>query len=238
MIKKKLKLDFYTQHGAILELQPIQPRSKPPTWWKSIQNSYDTFRSKVGLKIPTPTLKTCPGVVDYIRKPITLRLWSDAIFKVKPDGDVECIEPHYGAKIIEGAMHERKQFGDTLYPNRTIFKLHGPWTVTANRRAEFMITEVHFSEDLRKHNILLVPGITNFYDQHTLNVFLVFPIKNEEYTVTLKYGTPIMSIYPMHEQELDINMHKCTPHEFQEHQNMFPSTFIGRYHAGKHARNK
>ena len=85
---KKLKLDFYTQHGSILELQPIQPRSKPPTWWKSIQNSYDTFRSKVGLKIPTPTLKTCPGVVDYIRKPITLRLWSDAIFKVKPDGDV------------------------------------------------------------------------------------------------------------------------------------------------------
>ena len=70
MIKKKLKLDFYTAHQTLVDLQPIQARTKPPTWWKSIKNSYDQFRSRAGVKVPTPTVKTCPGIVDYIRKPV------------------------------------------------------------------------------------------------------------------------------------------------------------------------
>jgi NDP-sugar pyrophosphorylase family protein len=60
-----------------------------------------------------------------------------------------------------------------------------------------------------------------------------------EKNVTLKYGTPIMSIYPMHEMELDIEMHEiATRQEWQEIQNVFPSTFIGRYHSRKHTRSK
>ena len=239
MIKKKLKLDFYTAHKTLIELQPIQCRTKPPSWWKSIKNSYVQFRSRAGTKVPTPTIKTCPGIVDYIRKPIVLKLWSDGIFKVKPNGDVECIEPLQQAGILDGSQHERRQFGDTLYPNCTVFKLHGPWSIKSSERKDFMITECHYTEDLRKHGILISPGITNFYDQHTLNCFLVFPIKDEEYTVTLKYGTPIMSIYPMHEMELDIKMHEVpTRQEWQEIQNVFPSTFIGRYHSRKHTRGK
>jgi len=239
MIKKKLKLDFYTAHQTLVDLQPIKARTKPPTWWKSIKNSYDQFRSRVGVNVPTPTIKTCPGIVDYMRKPIVLKLWSDGIFRVKQNGNVECIEPLHNSGQLDGSQHERKQFGDTLYPNRTVFKLHGPWAVKASERKEFMITECHYSEDLRKHDILISPGITNFYDQHTLNVFLAFPIKDEEYTVTLKYGTPLMSIYPMHEMELDIKMHEVESKEkWHRIQHVYPSTFIGRYHSRKHTRSK
>ena len=81
--------------------------------------------------------------------------------------------------------------------------------------------------------------ITNFYDKHTLNCFLVFPIKDEEYTVTLKYGTPLMSIYPMHEMELDIKMHEVESKEkWHTIQHVYPSTFIVRYHSRKHTRSK
>ena len=238
MMKRKNRLDFYTTHDTLIEMQPIKQGTKPPGWWKSIKNSYDQFRSRVGVTVPTPTIKTCPGVVDYMRKPITLKLWSDVIFKVKANGDVEAIEPIHNAGIIDGAMHHSEQYGDTLYPGRTVFKLHGPWAVKANFPGEYMITECHYNEDLRKHGIMVSPGITNFNDQHTLNVFLVFPIKEKEYVVTLKYGTPLMSIYPMFEQPIDIEMHKCTRQEFQDIQNIHPSTFLGRYYAGKHARNK
>ena len=233
--KKKLKLDFYTAHDTIIEMQPMQSRTKPPSWWKEIKNSFDQFRSRVGVTVPTPTIKTCPGVVDYIRKPMTLKLWSDVIFKVKANGDVTAIEPIHNAGIIDGAMHYSDQYGDTLYPNRTVFKLHGPWAVKANFPGEYMITECHYSEDLRKHGILISPGISNFNLQHTLNAFLVFPIKDEDYTVTLKYGTPIMSLYPMHDRKFEIKMHKTDRKGFSDIQSVFPSTFIGRYYTGKHA---
>ncbi len=235
MLRKKNRLDFYTAHDTLIEMQPIKKNTKPPSWFRKIKQSYDEFRSRLGVYVPTPTIRTCPGVVDYMRKPITLNLWSDVIFKVKANGDVDAVEPIYNANICEGAMHFSKQYGETLYPNRTVFKLHGPWCVKANFPGEYMVTECHYSEDLRKHDILISPGITNFTNQHTLNVFLVFPIKDEDYTVTLKYGTPLMSIYPMHEKHFDIKMHKVDRIGFQDIQSVFPSTFIGRYHAGKHA---
>lgn len=235
MFKKKLKLDFFTAHQTLIELQPIQQHTKPPSWWKQIQNSYDKFRSRIGVKVPTPTIKTCPGVADYIRKPITIKLWSDGIFKVKPNGTVEVIEPIHDSGLLMGSVHESAQYGDTLYKDRVVCKLDGPWCVEASDDSEFMITECHYTEDLRKHGILVSPGITNFYHQHTLNVFLVFPVKKEEYTVHLKYGTPLMSIYPMHEKKMDIQMHKVDRATFFNKQSIYPSKFIGRYYTGKHA---
>ena len=235
MFKKKLKLDFYTAHETLIDLQPIQQGTKPPTWWKQIKKSYDKFRSRVGIKVPVPTVRTCPGVVDYIRRPITIKMWSDGIFKVKPTGIVECIEPFYGAKLLTGSIHDSAQYGGAIYKDRVVFKLEGPWCVKASDDSEFMITECHYTEDLRSHGILISPGITNFYHQHTLNVFLVIPIKEEEYTFTLKYGTPLMSIYPMHEKEMDIEMHKINREFFSDFQNVYPSKFIGRYYTGKNA---
>ena len=113
-------------------------------------------------------------------------------------------------------MHHSEQYGDTLYPGRTVFKLHGPWAVKANFPGEYMITECHYNEDLRKHGILISPGISNFNLQHTLNAFLVFPIKDEDYTVTLKYGTPIMSLYPMHDRKFEVKMHKTDRKGFSD----------------------
>jgi len=238
MIKKKLKLDFYTANPVVLDLQPIHLRSKPPSWWKGLKNSYCAYKSRVGGSIPVPTIKTCPGVSDYIRLPITLKLWSDGMFKVKPSGEVEIIEPIYQSHTLTGGTHKADQYGGDLYEGRVICKLDGPWCVKASSKAQFMITECHYNEDLRKHGIMVSPGVTNFKENHTLNVFLVFPIKKEEYTVTLKYGTPLMSIYPMFEQPIDIEMHNCTRQEFQDIQNIYPSSFIGRFYARKHARKK
>ena len=229
-----MKLDFYTYDKTVKELQPIENRTRPPSWWKQMKNSYEVFKSRQGIKVPTPTIKTCPGVADYIRTPITLKLWSDVIFRVKPDGMVEAAEPIPEAKKVRGAIHPRDQYSSEIYKDRAVFKLHGPWAVKASDKTNFMITEVHYSEDLRQHGILLSPGILNFYHQHTLNVFLVFPLKPEEYTVTLKYGTPLMSIYPMTSEKVEVRNHLCTHLEFEEMQDMYPSTFLGRYYSRKH----
>jgi len=232
-----VKLKCYTHDKSVFELQKLEYKTKPPSWWKKIKNFAHKFDIRSGVNIPVPTIKTCPGVADYIRKPITLKLWSDVIFNIKPDGKVKLAEPIESFNRIGGGVHEDYQYGKELYPGRTVFKLYGPWAIEGSDRTEFMLKEIHYSEDLRKHDILISPGIANFKDQHTLNVFLVFPIKEEEYTVQLKYGTPIMSIYPMTDKKVELEHYLIPKTEWDAFQNNYPSTFLGRYYAGKHARS-
>lgn len=229
-----MKLECYTYDKRLIELQPLKHKNKPPSWWTKLKKVYNVLDLRSGVEVPTPTIKACPGVVDYIRKPIIMKLWSDVIFKVFPDGRVRMAEPLHSNGAIQGNTHEREQHGTELYPNATVFKLANPWVLKASDRTEFMCTEVHYTEDLREHGIMVSPGIVNFYDQHSFNVFLVFPIKEEEYTVKLKYGTPLMSLYPMTDKKVDISLHHVSAQECNDILNHFPPTFLGRYYSRKH----
>jgi len=243
MIKKKLKLDFYTIHSNIIEQMPIKIKSAPPTWWKELKSAIYTWHPRLGLTIPSPTAKCCPGIGEYITEAIQLKLPSDAIFKISTDGHVEMVTPDmFGymgvAQRLKGDQHHRKQFGD-LYPNRAVFKLNSPWICKSNRKANFMMTECHYTEDLRKHGILVAPGIVNFYDQYSMNMFLIFPIKDEEYTVKLKHGTPIASLYAMHEEKMDIKMHRVNEETLKSIVSArIPSVFFRKYYSGKNTRRK
>ena len=92
---------------------------------------------------------------------------------------------------------------------------------------------------MRKHGILVAPGIVNFYDQYSMNMFLIFPIKDEEYTVKLKHGTPIASLYAMHEEKMDIKMHRVNEETLKSIVSArIPSVFFRKYYSGKNTRRK
>lgn len=231
-----MKLDAYTYDKKLIELQPLEIKNKPPQWWSNLKKVYKVFDPRTSISVPSPTIKACPGVVNYIRKPIIMKLWSDAIFKVFPDGRVKVATPLHNDRVnLQIGVHEKKQFGN-LYENSTVVKLVSPWVMKASDRTDFMCTEVHYDNELRKHGILVAPGVINFYDQHASNVFLVFPVKEEEYEIQLSYGTPLMSIYPMTDKKVDIEMHHATTDEMNDIIDCFPSTFLGRYYSRKHTR--
>ena len=87
--------------------------------------------------------------------------------------------------------------------------------------------------DLRDQNIEVVPGVISLYDQHAMNIFLTFKRKDEPYEVTLKYGTPLMGIFPMTEKDIEIEMHHTDRTSWEDICDIFPPTFLGRYHARK-----
>jgi hypothetical protein len=226
-----MKLDFYTFDKTLLELLPVKRKVQNPSWWSKLKKFYYQYDVRSGIKIPAPTVKLCPGVADYIRNSIDIKLWTDVIFKVKPNGQVTVATPLTDDGRMPISMHDDKQTGPELYPDRTVVKLTNPWAVKASDRTQFLVTENHYTEDLREHGIMVSPGLTNFYDQHALNIFLVFPIKEEEYEVTLQYGSTLMSLHPLTEKNVDVNCSFMNNEDFNGLLANFPNKFFGRYYA-------
>lgn len=234
--RNTIKLDCYTHDKKIIQLQPLQTTRNNPPWWTRLKPMYKVFQSRTGINVPTPTIKACPGVVDYIRRPILIKMWSDIIFRVLPDGRVLLTEPLHTVRQGVAHVHDKEQHGDTIYKNRTVVKLMCPWHIVADKPIDMLCVDPHYvTDDLREHGIEVSPGVLSLYDQHTLNVFLTFPIKEKEYEVTLKYGTPLMSMFPMTEKKIEIEMHHTDRQTWENICDMFPPTFLGRYHARKRA---
>ena len=231
-----MRLTATTYDKRLLEFQPLQfGQGERPSWWAELKKTFQVLDHRTGIKVPNPTVKACPGVVDYIRKPMNIKLWSDAIFKVFPDGRINVSTPlHNGGEVSIG-VHEQEQYG-SLYPNHVVCKLHNPWVMEASDRTEFLCTDVHYDKEFRKHGMFIAPGITNFYDQHVCNIFIVFPRKEDPYQIELKYGQPLMSVYPMTDKKINLKMKLATKQECQDIANAFPPTFLGRYYTRKHAR--
>lgn len=231
-----MKLRATTFDRRLLEYQPLQiGTSDRPSWWSELKKSFRVHDPRTGIKVPTPTVKACPGVVDYIRKPMNIHLWSDAIFKIFPDGRVNVSTPLHNGGEVQIGVHEKDQFG-SMYPNHTVCKVVNPWVFEGSDRTEFLCTDVHYDKEFRKHGMFIAPGITNFYDQHVCNIFIVFPLKDEPYEVTLRYGQPLMSVYPMTNKKINLAMYHNTRDKCNEIANAFPPTFLGRYYTRKNTR--
>lgn len=238
MRNKKVKLDAYTYDRSVMENFPWTNKKKKPSWWKMLPTMYKSYHSPSGIRVPTPTVKACPGITQYIQKAIVVKLWADIIFKVNPNGKVTSASPLHSTQVQTG-NHERQQYGADLYPGYTVVKIDSPWHIKSSRRLDFMCSEFHYSEDLRKHGILVAPGIVNFYDQHAVNTFLLFPLKDEEYEVRLNYGSDLMSLHPMEDVEVEFENHFVNGiEEWGNINDKFPRSFLGRYYARKRAVGK
>ena len=163
-----MKLKATTFDKRIIEYQPLQiGTGERPSWWSDLKKSFKVFNPRTGIHVPQPTIKACPGVVDYIRKPMNINLWSDVIFKIFPDGRVNTSTPLHNSGEVKTGVHEKAQWGN-MYPNHTVCKIVNPWVFQGSDRTQFLVTDVHYDQEFRKHGMFIAPGIVNFYDQHAL----------------------------------------------------------------------
>ena len=68
------------------------------------------------------------------------------------------------------------------------------------------------------------------------NIFIVFPLKEDAYQVQLKYGQPLMSVYPLTDKKINLTLDLKTRQDCDDITNAFPPTFLGRYYTRKHTR--
>lgn len=230
----KIKLDCYTFDKKLIDLQPLKMRKNNPPWWKKLKPLYKVLNPKNGIMTPSPTIRACPGIVEYIRAPILINLWTDLIVKVFPDGRIHVGEPMHNSGQMLAHIHDEKQYNNHIWKNRSVLKLITPWHIVADKPLNVLVSDAYYyTDDLRDNNVEVVPGVISLYDQHAMNIFLTFKRKDEPYEVTFKYGTPLMGIFPMTEKNIDIEMHYTDKNSWEDVCDIFPATFLGRYHARK-----
>lgn len=233
--KKKIDLTAYTYSpGYESSCPPIYKNIEKPDWLTKLRNFTVTLDHKSGIPVKTPTVGVCPGIRDYLTECVQLNLWTDISIKIMPDGSwSHYVRPGWEDIII--GEHPKSQYGDA-YNNRISLKLTSPWYFVTDDDIKFMFVESHYSTSVfRDNDIIVPPGVISYKWQHSTNVHLSFPIKEQEYIVHLKHGTPLISMFPMSERPIDFKVKLVDPQQWGKMNEHFPKMFIGRYfkQAGK-----
>lgn len=225
---KDVNLTAYTYSESYIKTcPPIYKPTEKPSWLKKLKTFTVDWDQRSQMAIKNATAAVCPAVRYFLSEPITLSLWADIDIKIFPDGKwTHYTRPEWNVMLGE---HHGSQFGEA-YNGRVAIKLTSPWYFKTDDPAKFMFMESHYSTSFfRDHNIILPPGLIEYKYQHATNVHMLFPIKDEEYVVRLKHGTPLISMFPMFERKLNFETKLIPYNEFAEFNTHMPQMFIGRY---------
>ena len=228
LFNRSIDLTAYTYDPSYFETCPpvYQPKDRP-SWLQKLKNFEILWDNNSQMHVKSPTVGVCPGVRDYLGLPINIYMWADLQIKINPDETWSYYtRPDWNVNIVQ---HSKTQFGEA-YNKRLSLKLESPLYFVSDSPINYIFTESHYSTSFfRDREILLPPGITNFKYQHSTNVHLSVPVKEESYVIYLKHGTPLVSLFPMTERNINFQVKRVEPEEYRHINEHFPKMFIGRY---------
>jgi hypothetical protein len=232
--KKKIIIDAFTNVTGVYEYFPLQAaKSFVPEWWKRIPG-YLELPNSVGIKIKTPTMKTCSGFIDLYSQGFIMPLWADLVFETKSSGEYA-----YQFSNPESAMnnHMSSQFGNQL-GNLIHLKIISPWYLKEKSGIKFLLTQPTWNHIKDLNDITIPPGIVNFQSQVVSNVNMFVPAKDARYEI--KNNTPLMHIIPLTDDSIEIKHHLVDDKEFNRlHDSLeYHSTFLGKMSNNKKIKSR
>lgn len=224
-----VNLTAYTSSAEIAEnTPPLLNKQKAPWFFKNISTEgyLDPASSIVR---PHSSVLGCPGIRDYLNTGIHIRMWSDLIVKIWPDGKFTYLFPEM-AKFNTVQSHSHNQFGD-LYPeDRVSIKLINPWAFKTDKSVKFLMADSHYSTSFfRNNNLWVPPGIVDFSKQISTNIHVVCPVKSEPYEIHFKYGQHLVTFFPLTEKNINLNVKIETEYNINQMVTL-PSTFKNKYY--------
>jgi len=207
---KSIKLEAYTWNNSFIHNFPPTYQDKKNPWFFKTVHAEKIKDPYSGIATQHPTVTTCPGIKDFVSKGVNLCMWQDVIFKVLPNGmvtftDVESVKD--GVQSFAASVHAPAQFGELYKKDRAAVKLNSPWYFHTDEEIDFVFVESHYSTNFfRERGIIIPPGILNFKKQFSTNVHINVPVKEEEYEFTIKAGTPLVTLFPMSESKIDLDV--------------------------------
>lgn len=228
--KKTHDFTIYSYQDKFLNSNLIgfDPKQKPD-WLKKLKSFNMSFDENTGINFKSPTIHSCPGIRDFIEIPIHIKMWCDATIKIWPEGIMTYKSTH--DSDFNCGVHGTDQYGKDIYQNRMAVKLISPWHIQSKSNTKFLMMESHYSSNFfRENGLFSSPGVLNFKDQASTNVHINFPVKSEPYEIQLKYGQPLVSLFPLSESKIKLHYKRVALDEFRNLAETFPSVWTGRYY--------
>ena len=232
MFNKKIKLTAYTYENDIfINEKPTFNKTDQVEWMKLLPSSYERFDPNLGSTFEVATAKNCPGINNFISSGIKFKMWTHLKIRVHPSGAVQELPGTVKGTIDPFAQHPREQYEHIYQRGKTAFKLNNPWIMACNQDVKFLFVESHYSTHfMRENNIYIAPGIIDYKYQRSTNIHLVLDVKETAYDLTIPYGTPLVTLFPLTERKIDMDWKILPKEEFDKVANIFPRCPMRKYY--------
>ena len=181
------ELTYGEELRHICDVYPIVPAKKiEKSWWKIMKIHFDIFLSNTRkeFKSTLPTMKYCPGMIDFTNSGYIVPAWQDFQFWVNDDGQVEWAVPPKMGQIPNIFIHGTEQVDTCPILDDSaatcILKLVSPWHISTPKGTSLIICKpfYHYSNDFD-----VCPGVLDSdmdrVPNHQINPFIRFNVKNK-----------------------------------------------------------
>ena len=202
--KKNNKIVFWCELKGPPDIVPIrESKHFIPEWFKKTPS----FLPESNELIDMPTVKRCPGFIDFFQMGYVLPAWCDFHLEIAEDG-FKVKTPHkMSGDSVE--FHGPHQYIDHLPEHakknaKLAFKPGRPWRVRTPKGIKMLELPM-----LHHHNpdFYTVGGLFDSYLFHEMNPIWIFTKTGEFF---IKRGTPLSMFIPIRTEEFDVIIREQT----------------------------
>lgn len=215
------------KHGEITSVKSQQPswwrnlpaKLKSPNWKFPLKNSFNEFDEYLQ---DLATIKQCPAVSENLNSGILLKAWCDIKIFVSPDGIVDSVQAseETSSQRPPGSVHPYIQRAGFL-KNMAHYKIHSPWLFNTKKHRKFYFQGAYmWNTSLVENGIFVVPGFIDYYAQTGTEINLFLPIRNTSYVIDIKLGDPLVHLFPIDNNPVNIKRELKNDNELRKISNV------------------
>jgi hypothetical protein len=200
--KENNEIIFSSTLKGLPEIVPIrESKYFIPEWFKKAP-AFPAGRNKL---TDMPTVKNCPGFIDFFKLGYVLPAWCDFHLEITEDGAT----PKTPGDAFSVTYHAPHQFSDYLPEHikqkvKLAFKPACPWTVHTRKGIKLLELPLihHYNPDF-----YATGGLLDTYLFHEINPVLIFTKTGEFF---IKRGTPLAMLIPIQTEEFNFIVREST----------------------------
>lgn len=194
--RKKLVLDCFTDKPYIYNFAKVDHGAKfYPEWWKktpSVENQ--------GL-----TIKHCSALIEFYKRGLVIPSWFSLNIYLSEERNIEWYASN--ADQFKFESHAPEQFKLFHQDDGLNFKILSEWKFKTNRKVWFSWTQPTWSMRHYMFNMSVLPGVINFYNQHSTNMNFFLQFTDKLQVIEIEPLQPLIMLHPMSECDVEIKQH-------------------------------
>lgn len=199
--RKPPTIEFVTHTSKLAEVYPPVPAGRAaPEWWRN-QPPFLKARKYANLRVrQDTTIKSCPGIGDYLSQGYIIPMWADHIITATSDGfewDVAC-PPQIEMFRPEVWDHLPRPEGVHSY----VLKIAAPWYIRTPKGVSVMLLGPWYH---RNPYWTVFPGVMDSDRCPMLNLICMWHVPIGE-AVLIKAGTPLFHLIPFRREKLALDI--------------------------------
>jgi hypothetical protein len=204
--KKNNKIVFWTDLKGLPDIVPIrESKHFIPEWFKKAPSFMPGYNELISM----PTVKRCPGFIDFFKMGYVLPAWCDFHLEITENGAT----PKTPGDAFPVDYHNPQQFSNYLPEHakknaKLAFKPGSPWKVKTPKGIKMLELPM-----LHHHNpdFYTVGGLFDSHLFHEMNPTWIFTRTGEFF---IKRGTPLSMFIPIRTEEFDVIIREQTKEDF------------------------